>query len=161
MQERKRERWENQTSSSLEEKVAMYYAQQSGFSYKGFSFLSHLHVFRAPEDRDTGWHQLPSAIGSQLVPGKQKRQKRQPCSAGSAEPIHTAAAPQINSSSLERVRMSPRVTPNATHQMFFTWAEAPRAVGHRPGISDLIKALLESSIKVINIASVGYKLCSV
>lgn len=47
------------------------------------AFLAHLGVFRAPKDRDTGWHKLPSAIGSEPVPGKQKRQH---CSSHSVKP---------------------------------------------------------------------------
>jgi len=69
----------------LEEKVAIYHTEFSIFYKKDMflAFLPHLHVFGAPGDRDAGWHNLPSAIGSELVPGKQKRQH---CNSHSAEP---------------------------------------------------------------------------
>lgn len=106
--------------------MVIYYAQHSGFHAKELSlaFLSHLHVFRAPEDRDTGWHQLPSAIGSQPVPGKQNRQKDNaavPRAQSRSRPLHRAAAPSVSSSRWQRIT---RVTRAGT-------AQTPRSPGLR------------------------------
>lgn len=59
----------------MEEKVVIHHTELTIF-YKeevSLAFLTHSHVFRAPEDRGTGWHKLSSAVRSERVPGTQKK----------------------------------------------------------------------------------------
>lgn len=75
MRERGYLKKKQQNSSVLEEKVVLHHIELTIFCKEEVSlaFLTQVHVFRAPKDRDTGWHKLSSAVGSELVPGTQNQ----------------------------------------------------------------------------------------